>query len=94
MGAIPAHEVASAVERCVTPAALDETAWEGRLDGAAVRVPARCLVAVAGMGWAEDGEPVPVAVSDDGSWLRLEAGPRSVRAAIVRRRRPRLSVLM
>ncbi|MHC1561584.1 hypothetical protein ACR9E3_21710 [Actinomycetospora sp. C-140] len=94
LGEIAAAEVEAAVARFATPAALDETAWEGDQEGAVVRVPARCLVAVAGMGWPEDDVPVPVAVSSEGSWLRLDAGPRSVRAAIVRRRRPRLSVLM
>ncbi|PVZ04903.1 hypothetical protein [Actinomycetospora cinnamomea] len=88
VGAIPAGEVDAVVGR-TGPAALDETAWEA----GGVRVPARCLVAVAGMGWPEQAGALPVALADDGSWLRLEAGPASVHAAIVRRRRPRLALL-
>lgn len=83
VGEIPATEVDAVVAR-TGPAELDATAWEG----GGVRVPARCLVAVAGMGWPEDADVLPVALADDGSWLRLEVGG----AAIVRRRRPRLAL--
>lgn len=90
VGEIAADEVEAAVSRATGAASsLDETAWEG----GGVRVPARCLVAVAGMGWPEDGAPVPVALSGDGSWLRLEVAAHTARPAIVRRRRPRLAVL-
>jgi hypothetical protein len=89
VGEIAAGEVETVVARS-TPATLDDTAWEG----GGVRVPARCLVAVAGMGWPEDGAAVPVALSGDGSWLRLAAGAGPARPAIVRRRRPRLAVLL
>lgn len=88
VGTIPASAVDAVVGR-TGPTELDETAWEG--DG--VRVPARCLVAVAGMGWPEDAGALPVALADDGSWLRVEVGSTTVRAAIVRRRRPRLALL-
>jgi hypothetical protein len=88
VGEIAAGDIEAVVARS-TPASLDEIAWEG----GGVRVPARCLVAVAGMGWPEDAAAVPVALSGDGSWLRLEGGSRTARAAIVRRRRPRLAVL-
>jgi hypothetical protein len=91
VGTIPAADVDDVVARATDAAAsLDATAWEG----GGVRVPARCLVAVAGMGWPADGGAVPVALSTDGSWLRLDAGPPAVGAAIVRRRRPRLAVLV
>src|SRR6185312_5281493 len=43
VGSIPAEEVDALVAR-ITEAGLDDTAWEG----GGVRVPARCLVAVAG----------------------------------------------
>jgi hypothetical protein len=88
VGEIAAGDIEAAAARS-TPASLDETAWEG----GGVRVPERCLVAVAGMAWPEDRATVPVALSGDGSWLRLEGGSRTARAAIVRRRRPRLAVL-
>lgn len=85
IGALPAAAIEAAVAQATGPSSLDGTAWEA----GGVRVPARCLVAVAGMGWPEDAAPVPVAVSGDESWLRLEVGG----AAVVRRRRPRLAVL-
>jgi hypothetical protein len=84
VGAIPAEDVDTLVAR-ITEAGLDDTAWEG----GGVRVPARCLVAVAGMGWPEDPAPLTVALSGDGAWMRLEVDG----AAIVRRRRPRLALL-
>jgi hypothetical protein len=89
VGEVPVAEIEATVARAGDAASLDETAWEGE----GVRVPARCLVAVAGMGWPEGGAGVPVAVSGDGSWLRLDAGPAAARAAVVRRRRPRLALL-
>jgi hypothetical protein len=89
VGEVPAAAVGNTVDDAVARGALDDTAWEH--DG--VRVPARCLVAVAGMGWSDDGGPVPVELSDDGAWLRLAAGPPAVGAGIVRHRRPRLSLL-
>lgn len=52
-----------------------------------LRVPMRCLLALAGMGWPEGGDPVEVALSGDGAWMRLAVGG----GAIVRHRRPRLS---
>jgi hypothetical protein len=85
VGDIPAAEVDAVVARA-DPSTLDETAWEG----GGVRVPARCLVAVAGMGWPEDTATLAVAVSGDEGWLRVEVGG----ASIVRRRRPRLAVLV
>jgi hypothetical protein len=85
VGAIPASEVDAVVARSGA-SSLDDTAWEG----GGVRVPARCLVAVAGMGWPEDTATLPVAVSGDEGWLRVEVGG----ASIVRRRRPRLAVLV
>ncbi|WP_433782528.1 hypothetical protein ACQPX6_21910 [Actinomycetospora sp. CA-101289] len=85
IGAIPAAEVDAVVARA-GPSTLDETVWEH--DG--VRVPARCVVAVAGMGWPEDAAALTVALSGDEGWLRVEVGG----AAIVRRRRPRLTVLV
>jgi hypothetical protein len=85
VGGIPASEVDAVVAR-TDPSSLDETAWEA----GGVRVPARCLVAVAGMGWPEDAAPLPVALSGDEGWLRVEVGD----ASIVRRRRPRLAVLV
>ncbi|GAA4940428.1 hypothetical protein EV188_106292 [Actinomycetospora succinea] len=85
IGEIRADEIDAVVAR-TDAAGLDATAWEA--DG--VRVPARCVVAVAGMGWPEGGAAVPVALSDDGAWMRLDAG----RAAVVRHRRPALTVLM
>jgi hypothetical protein len=85
VGGIPASEGDAVVARS-GPSTLDETAWEG----GGVRVPARCLVAVAGMGWPEDTATLAVAVSADERWLRVEVGG----ASIVRRRRPRLAVLV
>lgn len=67
-------------------ALLDATACEV----AGVRIPMRCLLALAGMGWPAGGEPLVVALSDDGAWMRLgTAGPGD--GAIVRHRRPRLA---
>jgi hypothetical protein len=67
-------------------ALLDATAREV----AGVRVPMRCLLALAGMGWPVGGEPLVVAVSADGAWMRLgSAGAAD--GAIVRHRRPRLA---
>ena len=88
VGEVPASEVDAVVGR-TGPAALDDTAWEG----GGVRVPARCLVAVAGMGWPEDTGALPVALAEDGSWLRVEIRSGTAWAAIVRRRRPRLALL-
>lgn len=85
VGAIPADEVEAVVARA-DPSMLDEGVWEA----GGVRVPARCVVAVAGMGWPEGGAAVRVAISGDGAWMRLELGG----AAIVRHRRPALTVLM
>lgn len=84
VGEIPAAEIDAVVARA-DPAGLDATAWEA----GGARVPARCVVAVAGMGWPEGGAAVPVALSDDGAWMRLELGT----AAVVRHRRPALTVL-
>ena len=84
VGSIPAEEVDALVAR-ITEAGLDDTAWEG----GGVRVPARCLVAVAGMGWPEDPAALTVALSEDDAWMRVEVGD----SAIVRRRRPRLALL-
>lgn len=67
-----------------SPALLDTTACE--VGG--VRVPMRCVLALAGMGWPADGEPVMVALSADGAWMRLGAGG----GAVVRHRRPRLAL--
>jgi hypothetical protein len=67
-------------------ALLDATACEV----AGVRIPMRCLLALAGMGWPTGGEPLLVALSTDGAWMRLgTSGPGD--AAIVRHRRPRLA---
>ncbi|MEJ2890176.1 hypothetical protein [Actinomycetospora aeridis] len=85
VGEIGAAEIDAVVARA-DPSGLDEPVWEA----GGVRVPARCVVAVAGMGWPEGGAPVPVAVSSDGAWMRLDLGV----AAIVRHRRPSLTVLM
>ncbi|MEJ2861409.1 hypothetical protein [Actinomycetospora flava] len=85
VGAIPAGEVEAIVARA-DASGLDATVWEA----GGARVPARCVVAVAGMGWPEDGAPVTVALSGDGAWMRLDAG----HAAIVRHRRPALTVLV
>ena len=85
VGAIPADEVEVIVARA-DASGLDATVWEA----GGVRVPARCVVAVAGMGWPEDGAAVPVALSGDGAWMRLAVDG----AAIVRHRRPALTVLM
>ncbi|GAA4897803.1 hypothetical protein [Actinomycetospora straminea] len=85
IGHLAPEEVDAVVARA-DPSRLDQPVWEG----GGVRVPARCVVAVAGMGWPEDGGPVPVALSGDGAWLRLEVGA----AAIVRHRRPALTVLV
>jgi hypothetical protein len=85
VGAIPASAVDAVVARA-GPSTLDDTAWES----GGVRVPARCLVAVAGMGWPEDTATLAVALSEDEGWLRIEVGG----ASIVRRRRPRLAVLV
>ena len=57
---------------------------------AGVRIPMRCLLALAGMGWPANGAPLVVALSGDGAWMRLgTAGPGD--GAIVRHRRPRLA---
>ena len=87
VGELPAAAVGVVVARAnAEPSTLDDTVWEG----GGVRVPARCLVAVAGMGWPEDGAALTVALSGDEGWLRVEVGG----VAIVRRRRPRLAVLV
>jgi hypothetical protein len=89
VGAIPAAEIDAVVARA-DPAMLDEPVWEA----GGLRVPARCVVAGAGMGWPENGASVPVAVSGDGAWMRLDLGTPTFRVAIVRHRRPALTVLM
>lgn len=84
LGEIPAADVDAIVARA-DAASLDETVWES----GGVRVPARCVVAVAGMGWPQDRAPVSVALSADGAWMRLGVAG----GAIVRHRRPALTVL-
>ncbi len=59
-----------------SPALLDTTACE--VGG--VRVPMRCVLALAGMGWPADGEPVMVALSADGG-LDAPGGRRGRRRA-------------
>ena len=92
VGEIPADAVDALVAGATAggPPVLDDVAWEG----GGVRVPARCVVAVAGMGWPETGEAVTVALSADETWLRLEVPRQAGDAAIVRRRRPRLTLAM
>lgn len=70
-----------------TPALLDGVA----LEVAGLRVPMRCVLAVAGMGWPITGDPIGIALSADGAWMRLTAGGAGG-GAIVRHRRPRLAL--
>jgi hypothetical protein len=69
-----------------SPALLDTTATEV----ADLRVPVRCVLALAGMGWPASGMAVTVELSADGAWMRLGAGGAGD-GAIVRHRRPRLA---
>lgn len=66
---------------------VDGTGPSGDAD--VVRVPMRCLFALAGMGFLGEAGP-PVQVSTDGGWLRLDARG----GAVVRRRRAQLPLLI
>jgi len=98
---VPSAELDGLAERGITAARegdpsgrpsaglLDQVVLSVSGEGDEVRVPMRCVFALAGMGFLGAGSADAVRVSTAGGWLRLDARG----GAVVRRRRAQLPLL-